>query len=773
MVNKIIKICDYLQEIILLGIIFFIPIYFALAQENYNVFELNKVVIFRILLTIAFLAFAAKVFIGGISHWPFPRKLFILLALFGLSVFLSTYFSIHPGFSFWGSYGRQQGFYTVIHYLIFFALLVLNLRTWPQIKRVIITVVFSSIFVCLYGLLQYFNLDPLDWKEKITYTGRIFSTLGQPNFLGQYLMLVIPFTVFSLFFISKRLVNRFLIFILIGLQITCLIFTYSRSAWLGLLAIFFLFVVLSLFAKRKRKIAWSLVGLGLVGIMVIISFSFFYSKRNVLSEPGEINFLNRAESIFDIRAGSNKIRLYYWQAAWQEFKQASRSRKLIGYGPETLADIFVKYYRPEWGVYEKINTFPDRSHNAFFDMVLQFGLAGLVFFALFLGYIFMAAFRYLKKSTPTKEFWLVIFLLAALAGYFTNNLLSFSLTVGYVYFYLMLALLAVIIFPAFPHSRPGGKAREFFRPVSLVLIWLSLLFLGMILVYYYNVNAWRADYYYMKAKKAEVKKDCLGILDNMEKAADLNPVSIFYKEHYIFHNLNCSEGAESKESQLDLYHNIVGMANSVGPREHGFYTLTHIAHVKSLFGYYIDPAYYQAAEEDYERLIKINPFITTTYQDLGRMKLWQKDYQAAIVNFKKAINSMPPINSPYLNGEHKEEIETGLVRLLEMMGLTYSYKEDWSEALDYYQQALELNPYYLRLYKKIADVHYKQGDLDSAIFYNERGYRLNPEDYAWPLAISILYKEKGNKTEALKYAEEASKLMPENEDIKNIINDLD
>jgi len=200
MANKIIKICDYLQEIILLGIIFFIPVYFALAQENYNVFELNKVVIFRIFLTIAFLAFAAKVFARGISYWSFPRKLFILLALFGLSVFVSTYFSIHPDLSFWGSYGRQQGFYNILHYWLFFILLVLTLRDWLKVKRAIETLIFSSIFVCFYGLLQYFNLDPLDWKEKITYTGRIFSSLGQPNFLGQYLILVIPLTAFSLIF---------------------------------------------------------------------------------------------------------------------------------------------------------------------------------------------------------------------------------------------------------------------------------------------------------------------------------------------------------------------------------------------------------------------------------------------------------------------------------------------------------------------------------------------------------------------------------------------
>ena len=806
MVNKIIKICDYLQEIILLGIIFLIPVYFAFVQENYNVFELNKVAIFRILLAIAYLDFSARVFIPhlsgiphisaagmtgrkeiisavsntplkgagfitGISRWSFPRKLFILLALFGLSVFISTYFSIHPALSFWGSYGRQQGFYSVLHYWLFFILLVLTLRDWLRVKRVIATLIFSSILVCFYGLLQHFNLDPLDWKEKALYTGRIFSTLGQPNFLGQYLIIVIPLTVFGLIFLNQRFLSRFLTIILIIAQLACLIFTYSRSAWLGLIVSLTVFLFLFFWVKGFKKTFWVLAALLFIVIFSAISFGVFYSHRNFSLEE-DMTLSGRVKSAFDIRAGSNRIRLYYWQAAWQEFKKMSPSRKLIGYGPETLADIFVKHYQPEWGIYEEINTFPDRSHNAFFDIILQFGLAGLVFFALFLGYIFVTALRYLKKSFFTKESWLVIFLLAILAGYFTNNLLSFSLTVGYVYFYLILALLAVIIFSAFP-CRSGEKAREFFRPVSLILIWMAALFLAVVLIYYYNINAWRADYYYMKAKKAEVKKDCRQILDNMEKTVVLNPMSTFYKERYIYHSLNCFESTTSKESRLDLYNNVLSMANSVGPQEHGFYTWTHIAHAKSLFGYYIDPAYYQGAEEDYERLIKINPFITTTYQDLGRMKLWQKDYEAAMVSFNKAAAAFPALDSPYLNDEHKEEIKSEKVRLFEMMGLTASFKKDWEKVLNYYRQALEFNPRYLPLYKEIADVYYREGDLDSAISYNKRGYRLNPEDSAWPLAIALLYKEKGDKIEALKYAKEAEKLAPENKDIKNIINDLD
>lgn len=214
------------------------------------------------------------------------------------------------------------------------------------------------------------------------------------------------------------------------------------------------------------------------------------------------------------------------------------------------------------------------------------------------------------------------------------------------------------------------------------------------------------------------------------------------------------------------------MANSIGPREYGFYALTHIAHAKSLFGYYIDPAYYEGAEGDYKNLIEISPFITTTYEDLGRMKLWQRDYEAAMADFNKAAAIFPALDNPFLNNEHKEEIKSEEVHLFEMMGLAAGYQEDWDKALDYYRQALEFNPSYLRLYKEIADVYYKKGDLDKAIFYNKRGYMLNPEDVAWPQAIALLYREGGDKARALEYAEKALKLSPDNSDIKSFISQL-
>ncbi|NCS99937.1 hypothetical protein GW765_03070, partial [Candidatus Parcubacteria bacterium] len=63
--EKIIKISDRLIEYSFLAIIFLIPIYFAFLQENYNIFDLNKLIIFRILLLVILLIYTAKIFLAG------------------------------------------------------------------------------------------------------------------------------------------------------------------------------------------------------------------------------------------------------------------------------------------------------------------------------------------------------------------------------------------------------------------------------------------------------------------------------------------------------------------------------------------------------------------------------------------------------------------------------------------------------------------------------------------------------------------------------------
>ena len=268
---------------------------------------------------------------------------------------------------------------------------------------------------------------------------------------------------------------------------------------------------------------------------------------------------------------------------------------------------------------------------------------------------------------------------------------------------------------------------------------------------------------------ARGEKNCQQILTNISKSIAEEPYRTFYQERYLYYGLNCFSAEQSKKNQLSLGKNLIEVANLISQKEYLYSTWQGLAHLNSILGFYLDPVYYQAAEEDYQKLIVINPFISANYKDLGRMKLWQKEYDQAISNFDQALTLLPPLDHPKLNRGHREMVKIELFNLYQLKGQALSYKKDYQLALNYFEQALKLKPDYPVIYKDIADVYYQQGDLDKAIFYNLRGLNLNPADYHWWLGLALLYQQKNEKDKAFEYAKKAQALEPEDPIVKELI----
>jgi len=124
------------------------------------------------------------------------RPLLIPVAVFVLVYTAATIHSVLPGISFWGSYDRSQGLYTWLNYIAFFLILSYQLRRWPQIERIISALVFGSIPVAFYGVVQHFQWDPVAWGADTS--TRVASTLGNSIFLGAYVIMCMPFAAYRL-----------------------------------------------------------------------------------------------------------------------------------------------------------------------------------------------------------------------------------------------------------------------------------------------------------------------------------------------------------------------------------------------------------------------------------------------------------------------------------------------------------------------------------------------------------------------------------------------
>ena len=766
--NKIVKVCDFIIESGFLAIVFFIPIIFDFSALTYNMVDIYKAVAFRAILTVILLVYVAKIFIENKLSFRGGRKIFWLALALLASFFISSLLSLHPDQSFWGNFYRQQGFYNYFHYLLFFVLLILNLNRIKQIRRIIIAAIAAASLSSVYGLIQYFNLDPVRWLENAIDLERIFSSLGQPNFFGHYLVLVLPLTFYALLFMAKSFLARFFVGLSLLTELFCLALTYSRAAWLGFLASTIILMSVWLIYKRHKKAALGLFGFILIGAAVAVGL-------NIIKPAGQTgalanNLVNRMKTTFDLRAGgSNRMRLNYWRASLQIIKRAEPLRLAWGYGPETLISVFMKYYQPDWGIHEAFNSSPDRAHNWFFDQILALGVLGLAATISFYAYLIYRAGRFLfLKPKPEADGWLLIFLLASLTAYSVNNFFSFSLFTNSVYLFLILAMVWSVIHLGEKEKTVNLNLARF----SKTLIGAALLAVSAVYLYFNNINQAKAEIYYIKVLKSIKLADCRGALNNLERVVSLSPNSDYYQEKYLALALNCFLSVKDKAVQADIRDNILFHIQALNDKSL-YDTRISLARCYSAFGFYYDRAYYAEAEQVLAKLIFDYPNYIAAYEVLAKQRMGQEDYGGAIEIYKQALGVLPPLDSPGLNRPHRLKIESVLVSLYESIGQAYLKIKNYDSAGAYFKKALKLDPYRATLYKNIADIDYLQGRLDQAIVLNRRGLMLNPGDYHWPLSLSLLYRDKKDLKKAGEYLDQALKLAPENAELKKYQQELE
>jgi tetratricopeptide (TPR) repeat protein/O-antigen ligase len=757
--DRIIKISDFIIEYGLLAIVFFIPIIFDYTVSSYNIVDLYKVVVFRLILSIILLVYITKIFLANRLSFKGSGKIFLLVLLWLGSFFTSSLFSLHPSQSFWGNFFRQQGFYNFFNYLLFFSLIILNIKSFKQIRRIIIAAVASASVTAVYGLIQYFSLDPWKWTENFIITNRVFSTIGQPNFFGHFLIMVFPLGLYALFFLAKSLLARFFVLLALVMQLFCLYFTYSRGAWLGFLGSWLSLLLFWLAYRRRKKLAIGLIGLLLVGGTLVISLSMI--KPVGLDRSSSIVFMNRLKSMVNISGGSNRTRLNTIKAALQGLKDQSFLRSLVGYGPDVLADVFIRYYKQDWGIHEAINTFPDRAHNWLLDQLLSLGIFGLMVNLVFYFYLIYQAGKFIfKKSSLNPDDWLLIFLFVSLTAYCINNFFSFSLFTNLVYLYLILALAWLII----NHQGIEKIIAVNLTIFSKIFIWLALIATLSIFIYTNNIIQIEAEIYYARAIESLGQSACGPAVENIEKVIFLSPNDRYYQEGYLYVNVNCFPSFDKKK-QFELFGAMLSQIKSINDRL-SYGLLVNIARSYSLFGAYINKIYYHDSEKIFNELIVDYPYVSIAYEDLARQKMQEEDYRGVIKVVERALTILPPPDHPDLNQPHREQVKSAAVRFYELIGQAYVKIKNYSLARKYYNQAIKFRPYRSTLFKSLADTYYLAGEYDQAVNVIKRGQRLNPTDYNWYLSLSLIYRDQKDLPAAKKYLLEAMKLSPDNEQLK-------
>jgi putative inorganic carbon (hco3(-)) transporter len=225
-----------------------------------------------------------------------------------------------------------------------------------------------------------------------------------------------------LFFVTDKdysPITRGLIFMVLIIFTIALFYSYTRAAWLSIVAaggVYLLFVF-------KIKFSYLITLVGITGIFIAVNFTEIqYMLRKNDAEHTTEDFSERIESMSNVSSdASNLERLNRWNSAIKMFVE----RPLVGWGPGTYALVYAPFQAPEDKTIISTN-FGDggNAHSEYLGPLCEQGVPGLLTTLWLVFAIFYTASNVYLRLTDEKLKRLVMMLLLSLVTYFTHGILN-------------------------------------------------------------------------------------------------------------------------------------------------------------------------------------------------------------------------------------------------------------------------------------------------------------------------------------------------------------
>ena len=300
----------------------------------------------------------------------------LILGIFIASYFVAFILTSVKSVGLLGDSGRNIGFlnYLFLTLVTLYSALKLSLR---NIKSIFWTVFILNAGLTLYGFLQHYKIDFLQWKTQ--YNPIILMT-GNPDFASSLLGLFVVICVVGLF-IDFNLITKILIGLVTVFTAIVIYWTQARQGLVATVAGLG-FIALVLLWQKSRRGAIALFGLELVvGIFSILG----------MLQIGPLTKYFFKASITD--------RGYNWRAAIGMFK----SHPFFGVGVDRYAAYFLQYRAPKYPLLYGYTQTVTNAHNVFLEIFATAGVfAGLAYLG-FIGFVGYRAFIALKKTSGKEQ----------------------------------------------------------------------------------------------------------------------------------------------------------------------------------------------------------------------------------------------------------------------------------------------------------------------------------------------------------------------------------
>ncbi|MDD4005316.1 MAG: O-antigen ligase family protein [Elusimicrobiaceae bacterium] len=267
-----------------------------------------------------------------------------------------------------------------------------NLKSVNLVTRILIV---SAWITLGYGVLQIIDykmyptnddgglrmsLDPFIWRG--AFGSRVFSTYGNPNFFGNYLVIIF-FILLAQFLKNMR--KHWTIVLLLLADLTCLWYTETKGAWVGFAIGLFAFVLvyslyfLRHYYKERKWVRPAIVAVGLAVMLGCFSVVIMYAGQRMQS----VNF-----------------RVFTWLSTYEMIE----TRPLIGTGAGSFKVIYPAFRRPQiFHIEGKHNTETDHAEDEYLEQWFDNGIIGGGIFLWLVFFTILTGLRALNEMTSDEK----------------------------------------------------------------------------------------------------------------------------------------------------------------------------------------------------------------------------------------------------------------------------------------------------------------------------------------------------------------------------------
>ncbi len=382
---------------------------------------------------------------------PLDGVLLLWAVAFGLSLLTNLEASRRITIGLW-----YMGLYIGIGYVLHDAIANRVLRR----ERVVDALLIAGVVILYFAFLQL-----RVWLGQIQISGftlppRPVSTFGNPNFLGGFLVVLIPF-ILSRLFATRNSIPRIGLALYLLLAVFMLALTYSRGAWLGMVA---------------GLIAWGGLYLAHQGLLSRAGFTALWSQQrsairglvitsSLVAAAAVVAILIVVVASLNDAGRQAGLRTELWRGALALFQeQPLTGQGLFTFGREIVRVEGVQPDRPH-----------SHAHSVPFPIAADLGLIGLVTL-LITVIVIVRSLRQNWQRTPPRDRLLLMGAVAAVTAFGVHQLTDLPTMMPAVALTGLVALVLALA-PAEPQPMTV-RWRRLGHPLGLVGLWLVLLATG-------------------------------------------------------------------------------------------------------------------------------------------------------------------------------------------------------------------------------------------------------------------------------------------------------